>query len=105
MWYNMLFNFDDMIKIVEVNVDTLLISLFLTPFLIYRKAGQLPVKSPLPNHLFEIVVGMVLGDLHIYRHKTENASLHIEQSIKNEKYLLHLFELFKNYCKVTKPTV
>ena len=70
----------------------------------YRLPGQLPVGSPLPPKLFDISVGLVLGDMHIYRQKTENASLHLEQSSKHEAYLLHLYELFKDYCKSSPVT-
>lgn len=75
-----------------------------TLFSKYRVAGRLPVGPPLPPKLFEIAVGLILGDVHIYRNKKENASLHIEQSIKKKEYLLHLFELFEDYCKSTPVT-
>ena len=64
----------------------------------------MPVGLPLPPQLFEISIGLALGDLHIYRTKTQNASFHFEQSIKNKEYLFHLFNLFKDYCK-SEPTI
>jgi hypothetical protein len=82
-----------------------------TMILGYRVAGQLPIGPSLPFNLYEVSaqradsglrpvsIGLILGDAHVFRNKTENASLHIEQSIKKEEYLLHLYELFKDYCK------
>jgi LAGLIDADG DNA endonuclease family len=67
-----------------------------TIFIKLEKTGKLPIGLPLPLKLFEIAVGLVLGDLYIYRNKTENTSLHIEQSVKHEEYL---YDIFKDYCK------
>lgn len=79
----------------DVNSEAMLTTRFaclFTPTLClkYRVAGQLPKGEPLPPHLLEVVVGLVLGDAYIYRNKTENASLHIEQSIKSKDYLSDL---------------
>lgn len=38
----------------------------------------------LPPKLFEIAVDLILRDVHIFRNKTENASLHVEQSINKK---------------------
>jgi len=59
---------------------------------------------PLSDDLFQMIIGLTLGDAHIYRNKTENASLHIEQSIKKEDYLNHLYDLLKGYCK-SQPVI
>ena len=40
----------------------------------HRVAGRLPIGKPLPFQLFEIVVGIALGDIYIYRYLSENAS-------------------------------
>jgi hypothetical protein len=103
MWFYIDYYFSN-IKLTNIFINALL-NFFPTIFFYYRKPGLLPVKSPLPKDLFDIIIGLTLGDLHIYRHKTENASLHVEQSIKNEKYLFHLFELLKIYCKAEKPSI
>lgn len=58
-------------------------------------------KSSLPlikqEHL-EILYGLILGDAHIYKHKTENARIKLEQSIIHEEYLIHLFSIFNYLC-------
>jgi len=49
------------------------------------KIASKPSKSlPIPDELYPVIVGIALGDAHIYRNKTENASLHIEQTYKKE---------------------
>ena len=65
----------------------------------YRVAGQLKRGNPLPSNLHEIAVGLILGDAHIFRNKTENASMHIEQSFGHKEYVFHLYDLFSDYCK------
>lgn len=65
----------------------------------FRVAGRLPIGKPLPPHLFEVAVGIILGDGQACHNRRENASLHVEQSMKSESYLLHLYELFKDYTK------
>lgn len=46
-----------------------------------------------------------MGDLNIQkRTKTGNTRLRFEQSIKNEEYLYHLYELFKLYCNSEPKT-
>ena len=52
--------------------------LFIPTILVkYRVAGRLPIGKPLPPHLFEVTVGIILGDAHVYRYKNENASLQV----------------------------
>src|SRR5574338_898809 len=58
----------------------------------------------IPDNLYQVIIGITLGDAYIFRHKTENASFHIEQSYKNEKYLNHLYDLLKDYCK-SQPVI
>lgn len=67
-------------------------------------ASRLLNNLPVSDDLFKIIVGLVLGDVHIYRNKTENASLHIEQSLKKEEYLNHLYDLLKNFCE-SQPVI
>ena len=80
-------------------------ALFPTLFTYYRVAGQLKKGEGLPSNLHEIAVGLILGDAHIYRNKTENASMHIEQSIIHKEYLYHLYNLFLDYCKSREEVV
>ncbi len=54
----------------------------------------------IPEDLKEILVGLALGDLYI-RKRFINTSLHFKQSLKNEPYILHLYTLFQEFCKMT----
>lgn len=46
-----------------------------------------------------ILAGLILGDLFICKQKkSANAYLKFEQGLVHEAYLLHLYDLFKNYC-------
>lgn len=54
----------------------------------------------IPSDLKEILVGSALVDLHI-RKRHSNTSLHFKQSIQNEPYILHLYTLFQEFCKMT----
>jgi len=50
----------------------------------------------------EAIIGLILGDLHISKVKTtHNARLMFVQGIKNSDYLIHLYELFSEYCLCT----
>ena len=58
-------------------------------------------KSSLPlinREDYEIIYGLILGDLFISRKNNENASLRFEQSIIHKEYLEHLFDKFKYLC-------
>lgn len=54
----------------------------------------------IPDDLKEVLIGLALGDLHV-RKRCKNTSLHFKQSIKNEPYILHLYTLFQEFCKMT----
>jgi hypothetical protein len=57
------------------------------------------LQFSLTAELKGILAGLLLGDLHIAKPKTNvNPVLHFKQSTVNEEYLLHLYELFKFYC-------
>lgn len=43
---------------------------------------------------------MALGDLYI-RKRSKNTCLNFKQSIKNEAYILHLYTLFQEFCKMS----
>lgn len=49
--------------------------------------------------LHEILIGLSLGDLFI-RKPSKNALLMFEQGLINEAYILHLYDLFKDYCSL-----
>ncbi len=56
----------------------------------------------LPKELREIAIGMILSDACMY--KVSNHSLiKFEQGYLQEKFLLHLFYKFKNYCFMEEP--
>ena len=43
----------------------------------------------------------MLGDLFAERRKpTNNTRLQFKQSIKNKKYIFHLYSLYKDFCKI-----
>lgn len=65
-----------------------------------RKQPKTVTLDEIPSELKEIIVGLALGDLHI-RKRDKNTSLHFKQSIKNEAYILHLYTLFQEFCKMT----
>lgn len=53
----------------------------------------------------EILPGILLGDAHLStQNNGKTYRLHIYQSVKHEKYVLHLYEIFKEWC-VSKPTI
>jgi LAGLIDADG DNA endonuclease family protein len=81
------------------NLNNISMAFLPTKVLKYRVAGILPIGPSLPPKLYEIVIGLILGDAYISRNKTENASLHIEQSIIHQDYVIHQYDLFKDYCK------
>lgn len=62
----------------------------------YSKSG-LPLIN---KEDYEILYGLILGDLYISRKNTENALLKFEQSIIHNEYLEHLFDKFKYLCTV-----
>lgn len=58
-------------------------------------------KSSLPiinREDYEILYGLILGDLFISRKNNENALMKFEQSIIHREYLEHLFDRFKYLC-------
>ena len=51
----------------------------------------------LPNNLRDILVGLLLGDLH-GRYRYNKTSFVFKQGISHKEYIFHLYELFKQYC-------
>jgi hypothetical protein len=64
------------------------------------KKSKTVTLDEIPNDLKEVLIGLALGDLYI-RKRFKNTSLHFKQSINNEPYILHLYTLFQEYCKMT----
>src|ERR1700730_6229137 len=59
----------------------------------------------LSNELKELLIGLLLGDLCAQRRSIKgNTNLHFEQGINHKDYILHLFDLFKIYCR-SKPKI
>jgi hypothetical protein len=53
----------------------------------------------------EIIIGLCLGDLYISKRTLcSNPSLRFRQGIVHEDYILHLYELFKEFCSVAPKT-
>ena len=46
----------------------------------------------------EAIIELVLGDLYIHKGNRKNARLRFRQGSVNSLYLVHLFELFIDYC-------
>jgi hypothetical protein len=51
----------------------------------------------LPDELKQILVGLLLGDLHAQK-QSVNTRLVFIQGTLHQEYLEHLYDLFKNYC-------
>lgn len=76
--------------------STLSITLILT-----KKPKSIRYED-ISSELKEVIVGLALGDIHIRkRKKTWNTYLCVKQSIKNEVYVIHLYDLFQEYCNMT----
>jgi hypothetical protein len=60
----------------------------------------------LPDELKQILVGLLLGDLHAQK-QSVNTRLVFTQGLIHQEYLMHLYEIFSNYCpsapKITNP--
>lgn len=54
----------------------------------------------IPQDLKDIIIGLALGDLYIRKRNT-NTCLCFKQSMINEAYILHLYTLFQEYCKMS----
>jgi hypothetical protein len=55
----------------------------------------------LPEELKQILVGLLLGDLYIYKQKLgTNPCLMYIQGLIHKEYLFHLYSLFGSYCRM-----
>lgn len=57
---------------------------------------------PLSSDLFDISIGMILGDATMY-HVSRDASIKFEQGVHQKEFCFHLFDLFSNYCFMQQP--
>lgn len=72
---------------------------------IVKLKGYSKSSFPLINKEdYEILYGLILGDLFISRKNTENAYIRFEQSILHKQYLEHLFDKFKYLCTINAST-
>jgi len=55
------------------------------------------LQFTLSSDIKETIVGLILGDLYIYKYRV-NATLRFKQSIIHKDYIEHLYELFSSYC-------
>jgi hypothetical protein len=65
-----------------------------------RKQPKNITFDDIPSELKEIIIGLALGDLYI-RRRNLNTCLCFKQSMINEAYILHLYTLFQEYCKMS----
>ena len=65
-----------------------------------HKQSKAVTLEQIPSNLKEIIIGLGLGDLYL-RKRHKNTSLNFKQSIKNEAYIIHLYTLFQEFCKMT----
>ena len=52
------------------------------------------------SELKDVIIGLGLGDLYI-RKRNKNTCLCFKQSLKHEEYIMHLYSLFQEYCKMS----
>ena len=57
----------------------------------------------IPISIRETIVGLALGDLHI-RRRNKNSCLCFKQGIVNKDYIVHLYTIFQEYCKMSPRT-
>lgn len=65
-----------------------------------NKRPKTVTLEQIPDELKEVLIGSNLGDLYM-RKRSLNTSLHFKQCINNEPYIIHLYTLFQEFCKMT----
>ena len=86
----------------ETSINQLLVSSL--PLIKPRRLTKKQQEAfSLPSELKEIFVGLLLGDL-LGRFRYGKARFVFKQGLVHEAYLLHLYELFKDYCPQTTKT-
>ena len=58
---------------------------------------------PLPKKLFDISIGMILGDGSLFK-RSHHSGIKFEQGYKQKEFLYHLFDLFSDYTFMEKPS-
>lgn len=58
----------------------------------------------LPNMLFQVTLGVVLGDGSLYNTKKEGAKLKLEQGYKHKAYVEHFCLIFKDWTFYKEPS-
>jgi hypothetical protein len=58
----------------------------------------------IPQNLRDIIIGLILGDLHV-RRRHINTSFCFKGSTIHSDYIIHLYSLFSAYCKTPPKTV
>jgi hypothetical protein len=69
-----------------------------TRYYSYKKLTNVERNSfSISSEIHSILIGLCMGDIYIDK-QAINARLRFEQGLINEAYLLHLYDLFKDYC-------
>lgn len=69
----------------------------------YWKQYKAFLPNKLPNMLFQIALGMVLGDASLYKTKKEGTKLKMEQGYKHKTYVEQLCKVFKDWTFYKEP--
>lgn len=69
----------------------------------YWKKYKASLLNKLTNMLFQVTIGMVLGDASLYMTKMEGTKLKMEQGYKHKKYVEELCSLFKDWTFYKEP--
>jgi hypothetical protein len=67
------------------------------------KSYKQSLPNVLPQDLFQVCVGIILGDATLYKTVTSGVKLKVEQGFKHKEYVEHLFYLFKDWTFYEKP--
>lgn len=75
-----------------------------TVFILIASIGNIIKKNlpPLPKNLFNICIGMILGDGSLFK-KSHHSGIKFEQGYKQKEFLYHLFDLFSLYTFMDVP--
>jgi hypothetical protein len=67
-----------------------------------KKKYKLNWNKPVSNQLKQIIIGLLLGDLHLFQNTKGSCYFKFEQGYLHKDYLIHLYNLFINYTN-TEP--
>jgi len=77
------------------------------PFIVKKSRNMKYITDEIgdiPSSSGEILIGLLLGDVHASKVNTKNTRFLFEQGEVHSDYLFHLYEIFKDYCK-TEPKI